>query len=151
MKKNVFIILLFPLLALTACKEETNTLQNTQEAAKYFEAELAHKVNPGSVKRAIQTNDPNIVIIDLRKRAQYAEGHVPGAINLPFDEWHSFDGTKADFSELDPTKMHYVYCYELYCNLSVKAALLLAQNGYPVKEVRGGFKAYKEHNYLIEQ
>ena len=134
-----------------ACKEEANTLQNTQDATKYFEAELAYKVNSGSVKRAVQTNDPDIVIIDLRKRAQYAEEHAPGAINFPFDEGHNFDGTKANFSELNHTKMHYVYCYELYCNLSVKAALLLTQNGYPVKEAAGGFQAYKDHGYLIEQ
>ncbi len=36
------------------------------------------------------------------------------------------------------------------CFLSQKAAQKLATFGYPVKEVNGGFKAWKDHAYPIE-
>ena len=150
MKQIFSLLILLSLFMLPSCKEEANPVQNTQEAVKYFEAEMAHKVNPASMRNAVRDNDPNIVIIDLRRKEHFDQGHVPGALNFPFDEWHGFDGSVTNFGDLDKNKMHYVYCYEFYCNLSAKAALLFAKNGYPVKEVRGGFKAYKDHGYPIE-
>ncbi|MEM1542154.1 MAG: rhodanese-like domain-containing protein [Ignisphaera sp.] len=30
-------------------------------------------------------DSPNLVIIDIRSRNEYREGHIPGSINLPFD------------------------------------------------------------------
>lgn len=127
-----------------------NMVQDTRAAAKYFEDQLAFTANPSSMKNAVKVKDSSIVIVDLRKREHFVKGHVPGAINLPFDEWNNFDGSRIDFTMLDKTKMHLVYCYEQYCSLSVKAARLLASYGYPVKEVKGGFKAYKDHNYPVE-
>lgn len=140
----------FLILLLGGCSGYQNKLQDTRAAAHYFDAELAYTVNPSSMKNAVKDKDPNILIIDLRKREHFKAEHVPGAINLPFDEWNGFDGSKVNFINLDKTKMHYVYCYEQYCNLSTKAARLLALNGYPVKEVKGGFKAYKDHDYPVE-
>lgn len=134
----------------TSKRTHLNEVQNTRSAAQYFKDELAFTANPSSMKNAVKNKDSSILIIDLRKREHYKQGHVPGAINLPFDEWNNFDGSKVDFSKLDKNKMHLVYCYEHYCSLSLRAAHLFALNGYPVKEVKGGFKAYKAHNYPIE-
>ena len=127
-----------------------DSVQDTCACAQYFADELAFTANPSSMKKAVKSKDASIVIVDLRKREHYKAGHVPGAVNLPFDEWNGFDGSKSDFSMLDKTKMHYVYCYEQYCSLSARAAYLFASNGYPVKEIKGGFKAYKDHKYPVE-
>ncbi|MCP4923269.1 MAG: rhodanese-like domain-containing protein [bacterium] len=150
MKKSASIFFLIPLVALTGCISHHNTLQDHIAAAKYFETEMAYTVNPSSMKNVVKNNDSSILIVDLRKRDHFKAGHVPGAINLPFDEWNGFDGSKMNFTGLDKTKMHYVYCYEQYCNLSRKAARLFALSGYAVKEVKGGFKSYKAHNYPIQ-
>ena len=36
--------------------------------------------------RKIQENDERAVILDIRVRADWAEGHIGGAINIPYDE-----------------------------------------------------------------
>ncbi|MFO7760544.1 MAG: sulfurtransferase [Thermodesulfobacteriota bacterium] len=32
--------------------------------------------------------DPDLLIIDTRTEADYGLGHVPGAVNIPYEEWH---------------------------------------------------------------
>lgn len=141
---------IFSITLLAGCSGVQNKLQDTRAAASYFEDDLAYTVNPSSMKKVLENKDSTVLIVDLRKREHFKAGHVPDAINLPFDEWNGFDGTKVNFTGLDKSKMHYVYCYEQYCNLSTKAARLFAFQGYAVKEVKGGFKAYKDHNYPVE-
>jgi len=34
-------------------------------------------------------NEPNLLIIDVRKKADYDKGHIPGAINIPGDFWRT--------------------------------------------------------------
>ena len=126
------------------------TFQDTQAAVKYFEDELNFTANRGSVKK-VSEGKMDGVIIDLRKKDDFDKGHIPGAINMPFDKYDGFEGLKSEFPELSKNKINYVYCYELLCNLSQKAAKKFASLGYPVKEVKGGFKAWVEHNYSVEK
>lgn len=150
MKSCIKLIYILFLTVLAGCSGVQNRLQDTHAAARYFEDDLAYTVNPSSMKKVVENKDSTVLMVDLRKREHFKAGHVPGAINLPFDEWNGFDGTKVNFTGLDKSKMHYVQCYEQYCNLSTKAARLFALNGYAVKEVKGGFKVYKDHNYPVE-
>ena len=131
-------------------KDNVAGIQDTNAAVKYFEDELSFTAGPGSVKAVVEGRQSG-VIIDLRKKEHFEKGHIQGAINLPFDEWDGFEGTQTDFPGLQTDKMNYLYCYELLCNLSQKAAKKFASLGYPVKEVKGGFKSWQEHDYPIEK
>ncbi len=125
-------------------------IQDTAMAFKYFEEELNFTAVPGSVKKVTEGKMDG-VIIDLRKKEHFDKGHIPGAINLPFDQYDGFEGQHSEFPGLSKDKINYVYCYELLCNLSLKAAKQFAALGYPVKEVKGGFTAWEEHGYPIEK
>lgn len=125
-------------------------IQDTEAAAKYFEDELNFTANPGSVKK-VSEGKADGIIIDLRKKEDFDKGHIPGAINIPFDKYDGFEGLQTEFPGLAKNKINYVYCYELLCNLSQKAAKKFASLGYPVKEVKGGFKAWEEHKYSVEK
>ncbi len=124
-------------------------VQDTKAAVKYFEDEMNFTINPGGVKSAVLEKH-DVVIVDLRREEHFNAGHIPGAINIPFDKWDKFEGDQKEFPGLVEGKFHYVYCYELLCNLSQKAAKKFATLGYPVKEMKGGFKAWKNHHYPIE-
>ena len=51
-------------------------------------------------------NEKNYIILDVRRPDEYAEGHIPGAINLPNEEI----GT-SEITELpDKTQLILVYC-----------------------------------------
>ncbi|HWT75250.1 MAG TPA: rhodanese-like domain-containing protein [Mobilitalea sp.] len=91
---------------------------------------------------AIKTNDifkyigkVNVLIIDLRDRAEYDEGHIPTAINIPYEE-------------LDKRKYQLQRNYLLifYCdrgNISLLAARDLMKDGYNMKSLYGGLRAFR--------
>ena len=85
-------------------------------------------------------SDKNFIIVDIRDDESYAQGHIPGAINIPLNEL----GYRA-FS-LDKTKDIIVYCFtgatsEVACQILVKAGFKDVYN------VIGGIKAW---NYAVE-
>ena len=51
------------------------------------------------------SNDP--IIISVRKAEDYAKGHIPGAVNIPFTSI----AKKENLQKLDPDKQIVVYCY----------------------------------------
>jgi rhodanese-related sulfurtransferase len=84
----------------------------------------------------------NINIVDVRAAEDYAEGHIPGAVNLPKDKWDSLSGLRKD-------KINVLYCYSQVCHLAATAAVEFAGKGYPVMELEGGFRAWKDHKLEI--
>lgn len=77
----------------------------------------------------------NILIIDLRERMEYFEGHIPSAINIPYDEFEKEKHSLSSNVELI-----------LYCdrgNLSLLLARDLSNEGYLVKNIYGGISAYR--------
>lgn len=85
-------------------------------------------------------SDKNFIIVDIRDDESYAQGHIPGAINIPLNEL----GYRV-FS-LDKTKDIIVYCFtgatsEVACQILVKAGFKDVYN------VIGGIKAW---NYAVE-
>ena len=150
--KNIFLILVAICLSAccqTNCNKNHNKIQDTAAAVKYFENEMRFTTNPGGVKAGIKEN--NVVIVDVRREADFKAGHIPGAINLPFDKWDRFQGDQKEFPGLSRDKYNYVYCYELLCNLGQKAAKKFASLGYPAKEVKDGFQSWNDHKYPIEK
>ena len=127
-----------------------NPLQDTHRAETYFTDELNFTTNIHGLKDAVEAEKTNIMIIDLRDEDAFKKGHVPGAINMPWKKYGSFDGAQTEFTELSKDKIAYVYCYELLCNLGAKAARKFASLGYPVKEVRGGFDMWEKGGNKIE-
>jgi len=45
-------------------------------------------VDASSLKQTLKSPSPNLRIIDLRTKEAYLEGHIPGAINIPFGEFN---------------------------------------------------------------
>lgn len=107
---------------------------NTEKAECFFSKELAFTVGPVELKELTG----NIKIIDVRSRADYEVGHIPSAISMPYEE------LEGRLHELKKDDLHVVYCYNNYCHLGAKAALMLARNILPVMLLSGGFKTWYE-------
>jgi len=111
----------------------TETLTKEQvKAVEYFENKLAFEYGPIGLKYAIKENEP-LTIIDLRTPELFAKSHVPGAVNISYEE------LEKSTEKVSKDKTAVVYCYGITCHLATKAALLLAKKGYRVKELFGGF------------
>jgi rhodanese-related sulfurtransferase len=116
--------------------------RNTQKAKEYFEAKMAFTTGPVELERMMKQGQVNVV--DVRAAEDYAQGHIPGAVNLPKDKWHTLEGLRKD-------KTNVIYCYSQVCHLAAAAALEFASKGYPVMELEGGFRTWKEHEMDIEK
>jgi rhodanese-related sulfurtransferase len=69
-------------------------------------------------------HDPALVVLDVRTPAEFAEGHVPGAINVPHDE------VAQRLDELAPLRDKDVV---VYCKSGRRAGLalkVLGEHGY---------------------
>ena len=118
-------------------------ISDPQKAKEYFEAKMVFTTGPVELERMMKQGQ-NINIVDVRAAEDYAEGHIPGAVNLPKDKWHSLDGLRKD-------KTNVLYCYSQVCHLAATAAVEFASKGFPVMELEGGFRVWKEHDMEIEK
>jgi hydroxyacylglutathione hydrolase len=83
--------------------------------------------------------DENLVILDVRKETEYADGHIAEAINIPLVDLTDV-GKMADFED---NQNIYIHCAGGY--RSVIAASLIKQQGiHNVRNVLGGYAKIKE-------
>lgn len=78
----------------------------------------------------------SVILVDVRTADEYNAGHIDGARNIDFEETAT--------STLHKEKTIAVYCRS--GKRSLKAAAILAQDGYHVINLRGGWmewEAYK--------
>lgn len=116
------------------------------KAKEYFDAKMAFTTGPVELERMMKNNEVNVV--DVRAAEDYAEGHIPGAVNLPKDRW----ADPREFSaKLRKDKNNVVYCYSHVCHLAATAAVEFAGKGYPVMELEGGWRWWKDDGFDIEK
>ena len=111
---------------------------------RYFAAKLAAELGPHNVKRLMDLRDDGFVLVDVRSSDGFNKGHMPGALNVPFEQ------LPTRLRELPKAKTVITYCWDIACTLSTKAAYVLASKGYRVKEMIGGFEAWKAAGFPTE-
>lgn len=85
-------------------------------------------------KQAVQ--DKKILLLDVRTRPEFLEGHLPGSRNLPLDAINQI----SSFSK-DKSQPIYVYCAS---GARSKAAVgILKRAGYENAENIGGFNDWR--------
>jgi len=115
-------------------------------AAAYFGASLAFHADVSDVAAALALDgDPGFVLLDSRSTASWDQGHVPGAVHLPT----ALIAEQAP-QLLDPAVPVVTYCWGPGCNGATRAALALAELGYRVKEMLGGFEYWAREGFEIE-
>ncbi len=80
-------------------------------AAAFTFAAVSHagdtpKIDQASLLKRIEKKDASMVILDVRTPEEYAAGHVPGAINIPYTHLPSRISEVADAGDKDIV----VYC-----------------------------------------
>lgn len=114
------------------------------DALDYFRAKLEHETDPSDVYAAQRAGDP-FVIVDVRSEDAWNQGHVVGAIHLPYREIASRAG-----QEIPEGAAVVVYCWSPGCNAGAKGAIEFAQLGYRVREMIGGYEYWVREGYPTE-
>ena len=115
---------------------------DSAKANEFFEAKMAFTTGPVELERMMKNKEVNIV--DVRAAEDYAEGHIPGAVNLPKDQWRSLKGLRKD-------KINVLYCYSQVCHLAASAAVEFSEQGYPIMELDGGWRWWKDDGFDVEK
>lgn len=118
-RRSVFVLLAF----LVGCAQEAVPT----EAPSIAPAELS----------ALQAAGNAPVVIDVRSAKEFAAGHIPGALHIPYDV------VAERISEVDAPNGVALYCMVGPRARKGEASLLAAGFG-PVFHVEGGFSAWKE-------
>ncbi|MGX7328503.1 rhodanese-like domain-containing protein [Enterococcus bulliens] len=79
----------------------------------------------------------DIQVIDVRERDEFANGHVPKAINKPLSE------LSTQITDMDDEAEYYIICQS--GGRSAQACAYLAEQGFDVINVMGGTSAYTGH------
>lgn len=112
-------------------------------AARHFAMRLALETDAADVGSAVAGGAPDFTIVDVRSRADFAAGHVRGAVSLPHGE---IDATTAGAL---PDGLLVVYCWGPGCNGAQRGAARLAAHGRVVKEMIGGYEYYSREGWPV--
>jgi glyoxylase-like metal-dependent hydrolase (beta-lactamase superfamily II)/rhodanese-related sulfurtransferase len=87
--------------------------------------------------------DENLVVLDVRKPAEFADGHVKEARNIPLDELTD----PAAMAEIEEEQNVYVHCAGGYRSV-IAASLLKRQGIHNLRNVVGGWARIKEQKNI---
>jgi rhodanese-related sulfurtransferase len=115
------------------------------KARDYFQDRIAFTTGSHELEVLINSkaSPDRYQVVDVRYPADFAAGHVPGAINLPKGKWQNAKGLNMDATL-------YLYCYSQTCHLAAEAAVELVRQGFRVVEVEGGWDTWVRNGYAVE-
>ncbi len=124
-------------------KEIKKRTNDTNKAKEYFLNELAYTIGPLKLKKMLEKHLEEFDLFDLREYEDFIKGHIPFASHLPADQ---LEDQLVKFSK---EKINILYSYNFTCHLAAKCAYKLADEGYPVMVLTGGFKGWKKNDFDI--
>ena len=83
--------------------------------------------------------DENMVIVDVRRETEFADGHLSGALNIPLEEMTD-PASMANFME---TQNLYVHCAGGYRSV-IASSLLKRQGIHNLRNIVGGWNKIQE-------
>lgn len=107
-------------------------------ALSFQSAYAGHKVITGPELETMMKDGQPVVIVDVRETELYSKGHVPGAINIPYED----NSQKRVLKELNPKDRIVFICHG--GPMGDELGDILVNNGYKnVYNVAGGMKKWK--------
>jgi rhodanese-related sulfurtransferase/DNA-binding transcriptional ArsR family regulator len=89
---------------------------------------------------ARRLDNGDVTVVDVRPAAEYAAGHIPGAINLP----HDLLATRlAHLPDLPGERDIVAYCRGRYCVYAPQAVRLLRAHGFAARPLDGGLPEWR--------
>jgi rhodanese-related sulfurtransferase/DNA-binding MarR family transcriptional regulator len=86
--------------------------------------------------RRLQDGD-NLVVLDVRPAAEYAAGHLPGAVSIPVAE------LRRRLAELPADREVVAYCRGPYCAFAHEAVVLLREAGVSARRLEDGLPEWQ--------
>ena len=88
-------------------------------------------------------HDPNLIVVDVRRETEFADGHVVNAQNLPLNEMNDV----LNLSHFEDNQNLYVHCAGGYRSV-IAASLLKREGTHNLRNVLGGWAKIKEQKTI---
>lgn len=109
-------------------------LSNSEDAPEPINRdELAARLSEGSV-----------TVLDVRPADEFADAHIPGALNMAVTELDKF------LTDLDRNTEIVAYCRGPYCVYAHQAVAFLRKNGFNARRLDGGLPEWREDGRAIQ-
>lgn len=109
---------------------------HTAEIQRLADAYLGDRSQLETVTRAElkrRLRQPDVVVVDVRPAAEFAAGHIPGAVSIPIDD------LKKRLREIPADTQIVAYCRGPYCAYADDAVRLLRRRGRDASRLEDGF------------
>lgn len=116
----------------------------SEDALAHFSAAFAFETDCADVHGAMGSGQQDFVLLDTRSAELYAQGHVPGALNLPHGKI-----VEVKLREYPMDTLFVVYCAGPHCNGAHRGAERLARLGRPVKLMIGGITGWVDEGFAL--
>lgn len=100
-------------------------------------------VSSQELLRRIEKNE--VVVLDVRPKKEYAEGHIANAISIPAEQ------LAERLKDLPKNKDIIAYCRGPLCAMADEAVKTLRKQGFRSKRLEGGFPDWMLQNLPVEQ
>ncbi|MBY0572238.1 MAG: rhodanese-like domain-containing protein [Undibacterium sp.] len=117
---------------------------DSQSAIAHFSSTLQFETDCWDTHHALESENPGFVLLDVRSPEAYAQGHVPGAINLLRGKI-----IPSKLAAYPSDTLFVTYCAGPHCNGATKAAIVLAKLGRPVKIMIGGITGWIDEGFSL--
>lgn len=113
-------------------------------SARADEAKSVPRVSQDELLERQARKDPQLFVLDVRTPQEFAAGHVPGAVNVPYDQ------VGARLAEIPRDKDVVIYCRT--GRRTGLAAEVLGANGYErLSHLDGDMTAWLERNRPVKK
>jgi rhodanese-related sulfurtransferase len=88
-------------------------------------------------------HDDNLVVIDVRREAEFGDAHITGAVNIPLDDL----ADPANIANLEEDLNFYLHCGTGFRSV-IAASLIKRQGIHNIRNVLGGFEKIREQQNI---
>jgi rhodanese-related sulfurtransferase len=112
-------------------------LAEAEHAARGYLGDVAALEPVAQDELARRLRGGQVLVLDVRPEAEYAAGHIPGAVNVPHDQ------LAARLAELPAGNDIVAYCRGRYCVFAPDAVRLLRSYGFSARPLNGGLPGWR--------
>lgn len=112
-------------------------LAEAERAARLYLGDVAALEPVARDELFRRLDDGQVLVLDVRPEAEYAAGHIPGAVSVPHDQ------LAARLAELPEKADIIAYCRGRYCVFAPDAVRLLRSRGFSARPLEGGLPDWR--------
>lgn len=121
------------------------TVAELRDIAKSF-LDQRSALEPISASELLsKIHDEDIVVIDVRPKEEFLNGHIPGAVSIPLSELND------KIKDLPAGKEIVAYCRGKYCVLAAEASKLLSSKGFKTTILKDDVNSWRFAGLDVER